>query len=107
MEATTEFVLIEKIQRLERQVTHLQRELRRTERATFGAMLGPLRLRETVLLYIGTEDAAQFSERLAREFDTEVACQALQHLFDLNRAPVPDELREAMRAVFNHGMRRW
>ncbi len=106
-DTVVEAALIEKTQRLERFVAELQNELERTRAATLDAMLGPLRLREAVLPYVGTEDAAQFSERLAQEFGTEVANQALRHLFDLDSAPLPDEHRESVRTAFNHGMNRW
>ena len=102
-----EAALVEKIRRLERFVAELQDELQRTRAATLDAMLGQLRLREAVLLYVGTEDAARFSERLHCEFGSEVANQTLRHLFVLNNAPLPEGQRESLRAVFDHGMSRW
>lgn len=91
----------------ERLVAERQDEIQLTCAATLGALLGQLRLREVVLLYVGTEDAARFSERLHCEFGSEIADQALRHLFVLNNAPLPEGQRESLRAVFDHGMSRW
>jgi hypothetical protein len=107
IEEVTTTALVEKIQRLERFVAELQDELQRTRAATLEVMLGPLRLREAVLLYVGTQDADRFSEQLHREYGSEVANQVLHHLFVLNNAPLPEEQRESFRAVFDHGMSRW
>ncbi len=90
--------------------TELQRaraELQQVRAATLGAMLGPLRLRETVLLYVGNEGEAQFSERLAQEFGSDIADQALRYMYVLNNAPLPGEQTEALRAAFNKGVSRW
>jgi len=106
-DTVVEAALVEKILRLERFVAELQDELQRTRAATLDALLGPLRLREAVLLYIGTTDAGRFSEQLHREYGSEVANQILRHLFVLNNAPLPEGQRESLRAVFDHGMSRW
>ena len=71
---------------------------------TLGAMLGPLRLRQIVLLHIGTEDPATLVETLSEEFGSWGVNQAIRHLFLLNNALCSDELREQFRAIFNNGM---
>lgn len=50
-----EAALSEKIQRLERRVGELESDLSKTTAVTLEAMLGPLRLREAVLFYFGTD----------------------------------------------------
>lgn len=107
IEEVTTTALVEKIQRLERFVAELQDELQRTRAATLEAMLGPLRMREAVLLYVGAEDAGRFSEQLHREYGSEVANQVLRHLFVLNNAPLSEGQRESLRVVFDNGMSRW
>ncbi|MFB8831944.1 hypothetical protein ACE0DR_27735 [Azotobacter sp. CWF10] len=102
-----ESTLVEKIQHLEQFVMELQDELRRARAATLESMLGTLRLRETVLLYVGNQDKTQFCEQLHREFGSQVAFPVDLHLFVLNNAPLPEEQREALRAAFNHGMNKW
>lgn len=106
METVVQTALIEKIQRLERWVDELQGELRQAREAALGPNLGTLRLRECVLLYVGTDDMNTFATKLEDSLGP-VARDALAHLFDINNAPLPEGQREALRAAFNHGMDRW
>lgn len=96
--------LAEKVATLERQVDALQDELELTRATTLGAMLGPLRLRQIVLLHIGTEDTAQLVENLSRDFGSRAVNQAIRHLFILNHAPCTSERREQFRAIFDNGL---
>ncbi len=102
-----ESALIEKIQRLERGIEVMKAELAKANAATLEATLGPLRLREAVLLYFGTEHETAFAARLVKDFGPAVAGQVHQHLLDLNHAPLPDGQREALRAAFNGGITKW
>lgn len=102
-----ETTLVEKTQRLERFVADLQRELKSARAVTPASMLGWLRMRETVLLYIGNGQAGQLAEQLAQEFSFDITNQVLSHLFNLNNAPLPVPERDAIRAAFNYGMTRW
>ena len=64
--------------------------------------MGPLRLLETVLLYIGADSGAEFADRLAREFGSEIANQVLRHL------PVADELAvRALSVSASHRIAAW
>lgn len=102
--AVAQQALAEKVATLERQGTALQDELERARATTLGAMLGPLRLRQIVLLYIGTEDTVQFVENLSRDFGSWAVNQAIRHLFVLNNAPGTNEQREQFRAMFDNGL---
>lgn len=102
-----EKALVEKIEGLERHVAELQGRLQQAQASAMGAMLGPLRLRSTVLLYLGKEDMASYSERLARDFGTDAMDTIAQHLFDLNNVPLAAEGKEALRAAMNYGIQRW
>lgn len=101
-----ETALVEKIQRLERFAAELQVELQRARQASVETVLGQLRLREAVLLYVG-QDADSFAQQLAENFDSDVARAVLASLFVLDNAPVPAEACEALRIACNHGMSRW
>ena len=104
--AVVETALIEKIQRLEQFVVQLQTELQRAREVSVDTMLGQLRLREAVLLYVG-RDAKSFTQQIAETFGSDVARAVSNSLFVLDNAPVPSEAREAIRKATNHGMDRW
>ena len=98
--------LTEKIQRQERFIAQLQADLEQARQASVDTMLGQLRLREAVLLYVG-HDADKLAQQIAENFGSEVARAVSNSLFVLDNAPVPTEAREALRAATNHGMNRW
>lgn len=102
----TEQALTEKIQRLEQQVKTLNADLRAAKTAAITPMLGQLRMREVVLLYIGNQDTRTLEEKLCEEFGP-LANDCMRHLYDLNNAPFGRDTQETLRAAFNHGMRRW
>lgn len=98
--------LIEKIRGQDRLISLLQDDLERSRQASVNTMLGQLRLREAVLLYVG-QDADSFAQQLTENFGSDVARAVTNSLFVLNNAPVPPEAREAFRKATNHGMNRW
>lgn len=98
--------LTEKIQRQDRFIAQLQADLEQARQASVDRMLGQLRLREAVLLYVG-QDADNFAQQIAENFGSEVARAVLNSLFVLDNAPVPPETRAALRKATNHGMDRW
>lgn len=102
--SAAEKALEEKIERLESRVAILQAELERTRKATLGEILGALRLRQIILMYVGTEDAAALVDSLQKDFGNWEINQAIRHLFVLNNAPCGDEQREQFRAILNNGM---
>lgn len=102
--AVAQQAMAEKIGALELQVAALQDELERTRATTLGAMLGPLRMRQIILLHIGTEDTAQMVENLSKDFSNSGVNQAIRHLFVLNNAPCTNEQREQFRSIFNNGL---
>ncbi len=67
MDAVVEQALTEKIQRQDQFIAELQAELQRAREASVDAMLGQIRLREAVLLYVG-RDANNFTEQIAQKF---------------------------------------
>ncbi len=87
--------LTEKIQRQERFIAQLQADLEQARQASVDTMLGQLRLREAVLLYVG-QDADNFAQQIAENFSSEVARAVSSSLFVLDNAPVPSEAREAL-----------
>ena len=98
--------LTEKIQRQERFIAQLQADLEQARLASVDTMLGQLRLREAVLLYVG-QDADNFAQQIADNFSSEVAQAVSNSLFVLDNAPVSSEVRESIRKATNHGMNRW
>lgn len=106
LDETVTTTLTEKIQRQERFINELQEELRQARSASIETMLGQLRLREAVLLYVG-QDTDNLTQQLAQEFGIEVARAVSASLFVLDNAPVSVDARNALRAACNHGMNRW
>lgn len=100
-------VLTENVKRLERHIAELHRELEKEKAASLEAMLGPLRLRQAVLVYFGKETLDHFSEKLAEDFGSDIANQALRHMFDINRAPIDTSQQEAFRTSFAGGLSLW
>ena len=98
--------LTEKIQRQDRIIGQLQADLEQARRVSVNMLLGQLRLRETVILYVG-RDAERFVQQLNENFGCEVGCSVSNSLFVLDNAPVSAEVREAFRGATNHGMNRW
>lgn len=105
-EQAASFALLDKIQRQDRFIAELQAELQSARQASVDTMLGQLRLREAVLLYVG-HDADNFAQQIAESFGSEVARTVSASLFVLNNAPVSSDTREAIRKATNHGMNRW
>ncbi len=97
----------EKIVELKRTVAQLRQQLEETRAAAIGDLSGALRLRETVLLYVGKDSAEVLQQNFIEAFGFDVAQQAMRHLFCLDNAPVSAHVREHMRLAFNHGMNRW
>lgn len=106
MDAVVEQALTEKIQLQERFINQLQEDLRQARSASVETILGQLRLREAVLLYVG-QDADDFTRQLAQEFGGVVARSVSNSLFVLDNAPLPTGVQQALRVAFNHGMNRW
>lgn len=102
-----EAAMAEKIERLERANATLQEELQRARSESLNAMLGPLRLKEIVLVYLGDESRGQITERMAKEYGSAVATETTRHLFVLGASPLSEEQRQAVRSAANHGMNRW
>jgi hypothetical protein len=99
-------VLTEKIQRQDRFIAELQAELLQARKYSVETMLGQLRLREAVLLYVGT-DPDNFAKQIAQNFGGDVARAVGNSLFVLDNAPVSPAAIEAIRTAVNHGMDRW
>jgi len=99
--------MAEKIQQLEDRVGELESALILARTASLDATLGPLRLREIALLYIGEKDESSVTEQLREDLGYDVASQALRHLFFLSSAPLQEEQRQAVRIAFNHGIHKW
>jgi len=106
LDETVTAALTEKIQRQDRFIAELQAELQRARQASVETMLGQLRLREAVLLYVG-QDADNFAQQIAETFGSNVARAVSNSLFVLDNAPVPPDVRETIRKATNHGMDRW
>lgn len=98
--------LTDKIEQQERTIADLRVELERVRQASIDTMLGQLRLREAVLLYIG-QDTDCFAKTIAELFGKDAAWAVMTSLFVLDNAPVEPNVREAMRIAANHGMNRW
>ena len=98
--------LTRRVQEQDRTIAELLVELQLAQQASIDNMLGQLRLREAVLLYVG-RDVDGLATQLTEKFGSEVARAVLNSLFVLDNAPVTTEVREAVRKATNRGMNRW
>ncbi|PTT89373.1 hypothetical protein DBR42_07990 [Pelomonas sp. HMWF004] len=98
--------LTERIQQQDRLIADLSADLRDARQASINTMLGQLRLREAVLLYVG-RDADSLAQQLTEAFGVDIARAVSKSLFVLDNAPVATEVRETIRTATNHGMNRW
>lgn len=95
--------LIEKKNRLQARIKDLEQRLRNTQRITLDT-LGPLRLRQTILVYIGTEDTPQqFETKLVDDFGHDAAGLIERHLYYLEQSPLTVEVRDAIRDAYIQG----
>ncbi len=99
--------LVEKIQHQARRIAELEEELRVARGASLHAMLGQLRARQAILLYVGTDHADAFMQEIAEKFGSEVASSVSNSLFVLDNAPVPASVRDALRSASKQGLDRW
>jgi hypothetical protein len=99
--------LTEKVARLERRGACLEDALRKARAQSVAAVLGPLRLRQAVLVYFGPEPLPCFADELDGLFGVSLRNDITRHLFDLHGAPLDAAQRDAFRASFRGGMYKW
>lgn len=99
--------LTDKIRQLEAHVAVLKTELEAARIASVQNLLGPLRLRQAVLVYFGQAQVADFAAEIEEKFGCEVADAICQHLFNLNNASIDTDQREAMFKAFHGGCYKW
>lgn len=95
-----------KAQRRDSLIEELEVELQKARQASVTSMLGQLRLREAVLLYVG-HDANNFIQQITETFGVEIASAVEVSLFTLDNAPVSSDVKEALRVACHGGMHRW
>lgn len=98
--------LAEKIELQGQQIARLQAEVEIARKASVGQLLGQLRAREAILLYVGRE-AEAFAQDIAQVFGSDVANDVGNSLFVLDNAPIQTDVREAIRTAAKSGMNRW
>lgn len=92
----TEIILNRQISNLQAQIQQLQQRLVIAEQQNIGNLIGPLRLSGAVTLYIG-DNQPGFIDQLHKDFGSELANRIHCHLFDLNKAPISPEARDALK----------
>lgn len=106
MSSVVDQTLVEKIEQQTRVIAELRLELQRAKQAAIGPMIGHLRMREAVLLYVG-QDAEDFAQQLAVRLGSDDAREVSKNLFVLDNAPLTPEVRSVIRQATNRGMNRW
>lgn len=99
--------LTSKIKRLEEQVLVLKAELESARIASVQNLLGPLRVRQAVLVYFGDKKTADFAAEIEEKLGFEVANAICRHLFNLNNAPIDTDQRETLLKAFHGGCCKW
>ena len=105
--------LTDKIRGLEYRVKELERENTELRRISLPAVLGPLRLRQIVLVSFLDHDPTEELEDVLKP--EEIRCErnsylmheTEKHIFRLHRAPLSDEERAVFMRAFNHGLSNW
>ncbi len=105
--SVTETAMVEKIQRLERQVASLEVDLVNARAASLDTLLGPLRLRQAALVYFGVETTTAFVDDLTKTFGSDASRSIARHLFVLNHAPMLVSQIDAVRTAFAGGNCTW
>lgn len=106
------------INALQKQIEHLEAALRNQEayslhhlRDTVRWVLMGLRAQAIIPLYLGKENRNealdQFGINLDYPFDAIVGEVLRDHLWRLDDAPIPDEMKEALREACQYGCNRW
>lgn len=95
-----------RIHNQDRFIAKLLAERDRMQKASVENMLGALRKREAVLLFVG-ENAIAFTEQIAQKYGKDIGLAVANSLFVLDNAPVSPDVREAFRKATNHGMNKW
>lgn len=106
------------INALQKQIEHLEAALCNQEayshhhlRDTVRAVLMGLRAQAIIPLYLGKENRNEALDRfginLDYPLDTIVGEVLRDHLWMLDDAPVPDEIKEAIRESCHYGCNRW
>ena len=104
-EATKEAIydaFIKENNRLQARIKGLEQKLSDTRRISLHT-LGPLRSRETILVYVGAEDTQQFETKLTDDFGHDAANLISRHLYYLQRSPLTEEVRDAIRNAYIQG----
>lgn len=102
---TTEVVaaLTEKVERQDRFIKELQSELDQARNASVDTMLGQLRLRGAVLMYVGHQSVEGFERQIFEAFGAGIAGAVSTSLFVLDNAPLSPEARTMVRKAIQSG----
>ena len=95
-------LLLEKIRNLEGQIEFLREQLDQSRTKEIERVIGRLRLRELLFLYVG-DDVEKLAKDLEKEFG-ETAAQIFRHMFMLDNVCITEEQRDAVKVALNHGL---
>lgn len=98
-----------RVKSLERALERQAEEHRAALPGYFDSMLRWLRARAVIPLYVGhlpDEEARKYFEGDSLA-SNEAAIRALEQVWFLENAPIPDEAKDALRKAANNGMSRW
>jgi len=106
MNEITERVLTERISEQEKTIARLQEEIRTAEQRAADRVIRRLRLHGTILLHVSGDmekyEGAVRSEGLGRVGE-DLICQT----WNLESAPVSDEVKGVVRKACKNGMSKW
>lgn len=98
MNAATEQVLTDEIQRQEHLIAALKRQLEKAESSEPRHFLPWFRRYGCMLLYVG-DDRDAFKREVARWLGGDAAFAVTVNLFDLEASPFPSDVRDSIRSA--------
>lgn len=97
LDAKVQAVLMEKIERLERELEAAKELVRRAERQSVEHLLRPLRARDTVLLYFGEQSSEEYTAMLQESLSGEIARFVMRDVFFLDCSGLDSKQQTAIR----------
>lgn len=106
MNKTTERVLTERVQEQEQIIAHLEQKLRFAENNSADSVVRRLRLHGTILLHVAG-DLPKYEAAVRGEGLAGICEDLISQTWNLENAPIPDDMKAAVKEACNNGTSRW
>ncbi|NSY40704.1 hypothetical protein [Leisingera sp. ANG59] len=106
MDDTTDQVLTERIQEQERIISNLRERLQAAEENSADYVVRRLRLHGTILLHVAG-DMPKYESSVRAEGLERMGEDLISQTWDLDSAPLADDVKAAVKSACNNGLYRW